>query len=225
MSKTYFISGIDTGCGKTMVTGLLARERYRNGINVITQKLVQTGSSSIADDLLEHRKMMGINLQEVDHDRTTCPYVFKFPASPHLSARMENVTIDTSLITRATQQLNEKYELILLEAAGGLMVPLKEDLLTIDYLQAEGYPLILVSSSRLGSINHSLLSLEACLSRNIPIVALVYNHLPDENAIIARESIEVLKNYLSKHSPETHFMECPEVTFEDYPVLECGWLK
>ena len=85
MNTTYFISGIDTDCGKTMVTSLLARELYQQGINVITQKMVQTGSSEIADDLREHRRIMGIDLQKVDLDHTTCPYIFKFPASPHLS--------------------------------------------------------------------------------------------------------------------------------------------
>jgi len=225
MSKTYFISGIDTDCGKTIVTGLLARELFQNGVKVITQKLVQTGSGEIADDLLEHRKMMGIELQEVDLEKTTCPYVFKFPASPHLSARMENVTIDTRLISQATRRLEGKYDLVLLEGAGGLMVPIKDDLLTIDYLKAEEYPLILVSSSKLGSINHTLLSLETCLHRNIPVAALVYNHLPNENTLIAEESIQVLKRYLLHKTPDTRFIECPEIRGESYPTLGCNWLN
>lgn len=224
MNKTYFISGIDTDCGKTMVTSLLARELYQQGINVITQKMVQTGSSEIADDLREHRRIMGIDLQKVDLDHTTCPYIFKFPASPHLSARMEQVTIDPEIISRSTKKLEEKYDLVLLEGAGGLMVPIQDDLLTIDYLQGKGHPLILVSSSKLGSINHTLLSLEACLKRKIPVTALVYNHLPNENQFIADESIQVLKRYLHKNSLATHWLECPEVNSANFPALGCSWM-
>ncbi|WP_163707277.1 dethiobiotin synthase [Mangrovibacterium lignilyticum] len=222
MSKTYFISGIDTDCGKTMITGLLARELYQNGIKVITQKLVQTGSGEIANDLLRHREIMGIDLQEVDLKKVTCPYVFRFPASPHLSARMENTTISPEFISQATKHLERTYDTVLLEGAGGLMVPIKDDLLTIDYLQAKGFPLILVSSSRLGSINHTLLSIEACLSRKIEIKALIYNHLPNEDSLIARESVDVLKRYLYHFSPKTHLMECPEVKGKSYPTLGCA---
>ncbi len=224
MSKTYFISGIDTDCGKTMVTGLLAREMHKKGIPVITQKLVQTGSNEIAGDLQVHRNLMGIGLQDADLQKITCPYVFKFPASPHLSARMENTTIDVDVITQSTRYLNEKYDLVLLEGAGGLMVPVNDELLTIDYLRATGYPLILVSSSKLGSINHTLLSIEACLNRNIRIAALVHNHLPNENRLIAEESIVVLNKYLRCHSQETRFIECPEVQEGNYPELGCSWL-
>ncbi|WP_320167856.1 dethiobiotin synthase [Mangrovibacterium marinum] len=224
MNKTYFISGIDTDCGKTMVTSLLARELHQQGIKVITQKMVQTGSSEIADDLREHRRITGIDLQEVDLDHTTCPYIFQFPASPHLAARMEQTSIDPEVISRSTTKLEENYELVLLEGAGGLMVPIQDELLTIDYLQKEGHPLILVSSSKLGSINHTLLSLEACLNRKIPVAALVYNHLPNENQFIAEESMQVLKRYLHNNSPETHWMECPEVNGADFPALGCSWM-
>ncbi len=88
---------------------------------------------------------------------------------------MEDTTIDVDVITQATGYLNEKYDLVLLEGAGGLMVPVNDELLTIDYLRATGYPRILVSSSKLGSINYTLLSIEACLNRAIRIAALVYN--------------------------------------------------
>ena len=220
MSQTYFISGIDTDCGKTIVTGLLARQLHLSGRKVITQKLVQTGSRVPADDLRVHRKMMGIGLQEVDRQKLTCPYVFSFPASPHLAARMENQTIDVEQITRATQMLAKTYDVVLLEGAGGLLVPLSDNLLTIDYLQSMGYPLILVSSSKLGSINHTLLSLEVCRKRDIEIKAVVYNHLPEENRLIADESCRFFQEYLNEHCPETFWLECPVVEGDDYPELD-----
>lgn len=209
MKKVYFVSGIDTGCGKTIVTGLIARQLLGSGVNVITQKLVQTGSSEIADDILEHRRLMGIDLLEVDREKLTCPYVFNFPASPHLSARLENVTIDCNKITQATRELCKTYELVLLEGAGGLFVPLNDHQLTIDYLQEMQYPLVLVTSSKLGSINHTLMGLEVCKSRIIPVKALVYNHYPNKNELIINESRNVFKKYLEENSPGTALIDCP----------------
>ncbi len=92
--SVLFISGIDTDIGKTYATGMLAKALMQQGVNVITQKLVQTGvainpdtgTMGIADDIMTHRKLMEIPLQPCDVDFTTCPYRYEKPASPHLSA-------------------------------------------------------------------------------------------------------------------------------------------
>ncbi|MBL6957333.1 MAG: AAA family ATPase, partial [Chlorobium phaeobacteroides] len=79
------IAGIDTGIGKSVATGLLARSLLESGSRVITQKMVQTGCQDVSEDILLHREIMGVPLQDVDRDGTTCPYVFSYPASPHLA--------------------------------------------------------------------------------------------------------------------------------------------
>ena len=83
-NNTLFIGGIDTDIGKTYATGVLAKALYNRGLKVITQKLVQTGCEGIAEDIITHRDIMGMPLQALDKDGTTCPYVFSKPASPHL---------------------------------------------------------------------------------------------------------------------------------------------
>ncbi|MDD5728854.1 MAG: ATP-dependent dethiobiotin synthetase BioD, partial [Victivallales bacterium] len=85
MNNTYFIGGIDTDVGKTIVCGLLARYLRSAGISHISAKLVQTGCEDIADDIITHRKLEGIALLPEDRNQGTCPYIFKFPASPHLA--------------------------------------------------------------------------------------------------------------------------------------------
>ena len=77
----YFISGIDTDAGKSIVTGVIARTLAGKGVRVITQKFIQTGCVGISEDILKHREIMGIPPQEVDKDGTTCPYVMTYPAS------------------------------------------------------------------------------------------------------------------------------------------------
>lgn len=199
--KIYFISGIDTGCGKTHITGQLAKAMMNAGLSVITQKLVQTGSKDISEDIAEHRRIMGVNFFPEDNAGLTCPYIFSFPASPHLAARIENKTIHTEVLTDATKKLAKQYDIVLIEGAGGLHVPLTEGILTIDYIQRQKYPLILVSSSKLGSINHTLLSIESCALHKIDLKAIVYNRFPDDNNTIADETYNIIQKNLKKFYP------------------------
>ncbi|MFB2539614.1 MULTISPECIES: dethiobiotin synthase [unclassified Acinetobacter] len=207
-SGVYFISGIDTDIGKTIATGYIAQQLLKQKINVITQKLIQTGCQHIADDIIQHRKMMGIDLTHADQQGITAPLVFDYPASPHLSARLQNKTVDINKISHATQQLSKQYDVILLEGAGGLMVPITEDLLSIDYIAEKKYPVILVTSGRLGSINHTLLSLNVLKQYQLEVFAIVYNHIHDsDDLIISQDTQQYLKNYLNQNHPEALWLE------------------
>lgn len=199
---TYFVSGIDTSCGKTYATGVLAKKAMDNGRNVITQKFVQTGCEGLSEDIASHRKAMGIPPTPEDIDGTTCPYIFKFPASPHLAAKLEGKTIDPSRIAECTRILEGKYDDVFIEGAGGLMVPVCDGLLTIDYVAKNGLPLILVASAKLGSINHALLSIEACVTHGIRLSRIVYNNWPEEDPLLAEESRRVIFGYAKNFYPE-----------------------
>lgn len=219
--SVLFISGIDTDIGKTYATGMIAKALMQQGVNVITQKLVQTGVSvnlnngemNIANDIVTHRQLMGIPLQPCDIDSTTCPYRYEKPASPHLSAKLANDILDPDIITNATNVLQADYDVVLLEGAGGLLVPIIEQLLILDYIANQGYPVILVTSGRLGSINHTLLSLEAVTSRGLDVHSVIYNHIHDNAAQtdeqIADSTIDFLQNYLAAHYPNTHWLSLP----------------
>ena len=222
--SVLFISGIDTDIGKTYATGMIAKALMQQGVNVMTQKLVQTGVAidadngemGIADDIITHRQLMGIPLQPCDMDSTTCSYCYQKPASPHLSAALANETLNPDVITSATRSLQADYEVVLLEGAGGLLVPITELLLTLDYIAGQGYPVILVTSGRLGSINHTLLSLEAIKSRGLKIHSVVYNHIHDSAAQtdeqIAASTIEFLQKYLQQYYPTTHWLQLSQQT-------------
>lgn len=203
-----FVGGIDTDCGKTFITGKLAARFLLSGYNPITQKPVQTGDTGFSSDILSHRQDMGCGLLPVDIEGKTCSYLFSAPASPHLAARLENQTIDPARITKDTEYLSGKFDIVLIELAGGLMVPINDELLAIDYVKDTGLPLILVGSSRLGSINHTLLSVESCLHRGINLKALIYNRLPGTDEIIADESYTVIKKFMSSAMPN-----CPVIDF------------
>ena len=216
--SVLFISGIDTDIGKTYATGMIAKALMQQGVNVMTQKLVQTGVAinpdsgemGIADDVITHRQLMGIPLQLCDIDGTTCPYRYKKPASPHLSAALAGQTLNPEVITSATKSLKDNYDVVLLEGAGGLLVPITEQLLTLDYVTKQGYSVILVTSGRLGSINHTLLSLEAIKSRGLDVHSVIYNHIHDSAAQtdeqIVASTREFLQNHLAEHYPNTHWL-------------------
>lgn len=209
-APVYFISGIDTGIGKTYTTGYLAKLWNEQGKKTITQKLIQTGNTDISEDIEQHRKMMQMGWFPEDETKLTMPEIFSYPASPHLATKIDGREIDFQKIADATQQLANKYDVVLLEGAGGLMVPLTTELLTIDYLAEKKFPVILVSSGRLGSINHTLLSLEALKSRGLELYALAYN-LNDESQdrLISKDTSDYLKAYLAKYFPQAQWMDIP----------------
>lgn len=210
MSKVFFVSGIDTGIGKTYCTGYLAKMWNAEGVRTITQKLVQTGNVDISEDIEKHREIMNMGWFAEDETKLTMPEIFSYPASPHLATQIDGREIDFAKIEDATLQLASQYDRVLLEGAGGLMVPLTKEMLSIDYIQQQHLPVILVSSGRLGSINHTLLSLEALKARGIELYALAYNLAHEsQDALISKDTAEYLKVYLAQHFPQAKWLDIP----------------
>lgn len=207
--KSYVVCGIDTGIGKSVVTGLLANHLLAQGKSVLTQKLVQTGCADKPEDILLHRSLMGSDWHELDEQGLTCPYCFPFPASPHLAARLAGKQINPTMLDWATAQLAERCDTLLIETAGGLLVPLTDDLLLIDYLAAREHSLILVTSPRLGSINHTLLCLEAIKQRNMPLAGLVYNLFEETPQEIVDDSRQVFSRYLRRLELPDRIVDLP----------------
>ena len=199
MGKVYFVSGIDTGIGKTVATGMIARGLLRAGRRTATVKLVQTGCRGFSEDLLLHRKLMGIAALSEDLAGATFPAMFDFPASPHYAAAREGRSIDPERLASAVAAVAGNYDVTLVEGAGGLAVPLTEDLLEVDFAARENWPVILVASGRLGSLNHILLSLEALLEREMRLAGVVWNHSPDADPEIDADSFRMTVKYLARY--------------------------
>ena len=199
MSEIIFVSGIDTDAGKTYATGIIARRLMAEGKSVITQKFIQTGNTDMSEDILIHREITGTGLLPEDKARLTAPVIFTYPASAQLAAKLDGKTIDLDLIDRCSRQLSERYDTVLVEGAGGLMVPITDDFFTIDYVSSRRLPLILVTNGVLGSINHTLLSLEAIKSRGIQLSEVVYYTFFDKDKVIAADTTSFIKRYLERN--------------------------
>ena len=218
MEPIYFITGIDTDAGKTVVTGAMGRYLLNKGVKVITQKLTQTGCTGMSEDILSHRALMKIDLLSEDYEALTCPYVFEFPSSPHLAANREGQSINPEFLNAATAELRNRFECVLVEGAGGLMVPLNSELNLVDYLQQCDYPIIVVTSGKIGSINHTLLTLEVCASKGLKVVGLVFNHFASTNDVITADTLNIFRNKLIDYFPAARLVEVPVLDGESDEV-------
>ncbi len=219
----YFVSGIHTDAGKSYCTGWYARQLMAEGKSVITQKFIQTGNVGMSEDIEVHRSLMETGLLPEDTllmphlnesgqiGSMTAPLIFTHPCSPQLAARLDNREISLEIIDRASAELDKRYDIVLIEGAGGLMVPLTDDFLTIDYVPSRHLPLIMVVNSSLGSINHSLLSFEAITARNIEMPLVLYNTHFDTDPLIAEDTFGFITRYLSKHFPDTKILKVPSI--------------
>lgn len=207
--RVYFVSGIDTGIGKTMATGLMARRLVMSGRDVITVKMVQTGNVGQSEDLAMHRSICGGVRFPEDDEGLTAPQVFAFPSSPLLAASLENRRVDVAAIARAVRLCAERHEIVLVESAGGLDVPLTEEILSVDLAASEGWPLVLVTCGRLGSINHTLLSLEAAKARGMSVAGVVHNWCAGADARIDADARETVRRRLVRMGFPPVIVEVP----------------
>ena len=221
MGSVYFVSGIDTGIGKTAVTALMARRLAESGRDVITVKMVQTGCDGFSEDLDAHRAVCGGARFPEDAEGLTAPQIFRFPSSPQLAASLEGKEVDVAAISSAVAECARRREIVLVESAGGLAVPLTDNLLSVDFAASQGWPLILVACGRLGSINHTLLSLEAAKSRGMAVAGVVWNWCEGTDPSINADAMETTRRYLAKWGFQPAVVKVPRFDMAGpYPEVD-----
>lgn len=210
--ETIFVTGIDTDSGKSYATGWLANQIAATGRSVMTQKFVQTGNEGRSEDIELHRRIMHRDMAAEEY-ALTAPMIFTYPSSPHLAARVDGREVDIKAIDEARKTLEERYDTLLVEGAGGMMVPLTERYLTIDYITDRRLDVALVTNAKLGSISHTLLALEAIERRGLNLRYLLYNTHFDTDPVIAPETRSYIRNYVAEHFPSAEWLDVPSITF------------
>ncbi len=171
-----FITGTDTGVGKTFVARGIASVLRARGRRVGVLKPIETGCGAAIDrqpaDALALRAAAGSNLPL---DRI-CPYQLDAPLAPDVAARLENVRIDPAVVAAAFRALDRDHDFTLVEGAGGLLVPIRDRYTMADLASELGLPVLVVVDSKLGAINHALLTLEAAAARGLSVRGYVLNH-------------------------------------------------
>ena len=193
--RGIFVTGTDTGVGKTIVTGLLAKFLDDEGYKVITQKWVETGSVGFSKDVSLHLKLLGKKRHKVGgHLADISPYTFKFPSSPHLASNLEKRGISIERIRKSFKSLEKVFDFVVVEGVGGALVPLNKKKLVIDVAKELNLPVLIVVSNKLGAINHTLLTVEALKARKMKIAGIVFNSLGDkENSIILKDNPKIIE--------------------------------
>ena len=169
-----FITGTDTGVGKTFVGAHLLKFLRDRGVRACYQKWVSTGEGGKPQDLLFCLDFAGF-VPGPNLFSSLAPYCFTTPASPHLAAQLEGREINPDVLIRCTKELQLQFDLVLVEGVGGVLVPLRRDLLLADFLSSLFLPTLVVARSGLGTLNHTLLTLEALKTRKVPVLGVVFS--------------------------------------------------
>ncbi len=194
-NKGLFITGTDTGIGKTYVASLIARSLVAAGYRVGVYKPVASGcremdGALVSDDALQLWEAAGRPGPLGD----VCPQLFRAPLAPHLAARAAGTAVDGQLLRDGLAAWRGHCDLVLVEGAGGLMSPLSDDDFTATLAEEFGYPLIVVAPNQLGVINQTLQTLIAATAfgDGIEVAGVVLNHIsatPDQSAATNREEL------------------------------------
>jgi dethiobiotin synthetase len=197
--KAIFITGTDTGVGKTTISaGLAAFLSLKKELNVGVMKPFESGLSKTDGDgptcdarFLKDASGTSDLLDEIS------PYTFDGPLAPEAAAKLENVVIDIDVVNRAFQGLRERHDVLVVEGAGGVLVPIDTGFFFCDLIKAWDIPVIIVSRLGLGTINHTLLTNVFLQSMGISVLGVILNDTEGANDIAAKTNPEMLRQYLN----------------------------
>jgi dethiobiotin synthetase len=175
-----FITATDTGVGKTFIACALIRSAVRRGLRVAAMKPCETGDGD------DGARLLAACARPLDESLVR-PYRFPLPASPEVAAQAAGASIDIETIVAAYQSLAQQADLVVVEGAGGLLVPVAPRVLMADIAARLQLPLLVVARASLGTVNHTLLTIEAARARQLGVLGVVLTrasdtHGPDENS-------------------------------------------
>lgn len=204
--KGIFVTGCGTDVGKTIITAGLLKAALSLGIKATAFKPVQTGCEIIKTKNKEKKLLLpdldfidSICQTEKQKNQITENYSYAYePAcSPHLAAQMANETISLSKIEKDLEVLTTKNQLVIIEGAGGLLVPLNKEILFLDLIKKTGYPVLIVADNRLGCINETLLTVSALKNAGITPAGIIMNNtttVTKDNSFIRTDNPQVISD-------------------------------
>jgi len=176
MRRGIFITGTDTGVGKTFVSAGLISALKEMGRNVCPMKPVETGCKMLKGELVPEDTMKLLRAAEVNEPVDSInPFRLRHPLAPSVAAGLEGVEIKKEKIISAYKKLSNKYDITIVEGAGGIMVPIYKKYLYLDLIKDLSLPVVIVARPGLGTINHTLLTIEAARNRGIDVIGIIIN--------------------------------------------------
>ena len=189
MGKGYFITGTDTGVGKTLVAGGLAALYKSQGMNVGVMKPVATGCKRVNNTLISDDSVFLKFLAEVEDEYELInPVSLEQPLAPTVAARLSNTKIDTDKINTAFDTLCERHEYLIVEGIGGLLVPINEYYFVVDMAEEMELPVIVVCRPPLGTINHTLLTVSYARQHGLDVKGIIINESAENCDTIVKDT-------------------------------------
>jgi len=197
MNQGLFIAGTDTGVGKTVVAAAIIKALHAQGIHACGMKPIETGCSCVGSTLYPSDGMFLKKVSRMDeHIGFVTPYCFENPVAPSLASEMEGRAIHIPLIREKFQALLERYPVVVVEGIGGILVPIKKDYFVMDLIRELSLPLVVVARPSLGTINHTLLTVNYALGKGISVLGVIINFSrPPENTVAENTNPLVLEQF------------------------------
>ena len=194
MTKGFFITGTDTGVGKTVIAAGLASFYRQLGMRVGVMKPIESGCKRLEDGLYPQDALFLKKISaSPDGLDQIVPYRLEHPVTPSVAAEMEGIEIDLNEVKRIYQQLERNYDLMLVEGVGGLLAPLYKRLTSVDLVRLLGIPLIVVARNTLGTINHTLLTVEHARQCGLTLVGIIINNCDPDPDVSSETNPGVIK--------------------------------
>lgn len=185
MAKGIFITGTDTGVGKTVISAGIALALKARGVKVGVMKPIATGCMGENGHLVSADAVYLFEAAENEYAPLTSPVRFRNPVAPNIASIYEGKEIDLEWVRTAYRKLQHHYDYIIVEGIGGLLVPIKKNYLVANLIREIDLPIVIVSHVSLGAINHTLLTVDAALMRGLPIRGIIFNRAPLVNYSLA----------------------------------------
>lgn len=198
--KSFFVTGTDTGIGKTAFTCGLAQLLHNSGIDVGVMKPFATGTPQNNGFQSEDVSLLAKYSGSSDPENLINPYFFPIPTSPYMAARKLGKTIDISEVLSAYEKLQSIHDVVIVEGIGGIMTPILKDYFVADLIKDLNLDTIIVTGTKLGTVNHTILTLEQCKKYGIRISGLVINSIDMdgydvydlENDLVSLSGVDVI---------------------------------
>ncbi len=184
-NRGIFITGTDTEVGKTVVAAGLAMVLKSRGIKVGVMKPVATGCEGSGKRLVSHDAVYLWEAAQNEYPALTSPSRFRNPLAPHVAATLEKKEVDIKHINEAYRELQKHYDFIIVEGIGGMLVPFQKGYYVANLIREFQLPVVIVSKIGLGTINHTLLTLDAALIRGFDVRGIIFNRVPKTNYSLA----------------------------------------
>jgi len=193
--KGFFITGTDTGVGKTIIAGTLIRVLSFLGVKTGAMKPVESGCMREGDVLIPSDGIfLKRTAQMQESIKQVTPFCFESPLAPLPASKLEKKNISITEIRKVFYRLYSHYDAVVMEGIGGLMVPLKTNYFVVDLARETGLPLIVVAKPGLGSINHTMLTVNYALREGLQVAGIIINYShPPENSLAEETNPQVLK--------------------------------